>query len=125
MAGVSALLTFVAACVAMNAWRIQERQRLVLQWKADLLDYTYTLPYLKERLVWPDDKEMIDTIAGKFYRCIKSYMLMVEYVEPKKEEFYKAIWSEVHQAHDSYSMKRGTRTDVKDVFVKAYLKKFI
>lgn len=98
---------------------------MVLQWKSDLVEYTYTLPYLKEQLLWPDDKEMIDKIAGKFYECVKSYMLMVEYVEPEKEEFYKLIWSGVHHAHDAYSMRRGTREAVKEVFVQAYLKKFI
>ncbi|WP_127650547.1 hypothetical protein [Pseudomonas koreensis] len=125
LAGVSALLTFIAACVAMNAWRIQERQRLVLQWKADLLDYTYTLPYLSEQLIWPRDKDHIDRIAGKFYVCIRSYMLMIEYVKPDRLEFYKRIWSQVHAAHDAYSMKGQSRAATNEVFVQAYLNKFL
>lgn len=98
---------------------------MVLQWKADLVDYTYTLPYLDEYLVWPNDKDHIDRIAGKFYGCIKSYMLMIEYVEPEKLEFYKLIWTNVHAAHDAYVMKGGAKAATSEVFVNAYLNKFL
>ncbi|WP_336352975.1 hypothetical protein [Pseudomonas atacamensis] len=125
VAGVSALLTFLVACIAMNAWRVQERQRLILQWKADLVDYAWTLPYIKENLQWPADKDLIDKIAGKFYDCIKSYLLMIEYVEPEKQDYYKLIWSQVHDAHDAYIMKGATRTATKAAFVAAYLNKFL
>lgn len=125
VAGISGLFTFCVAFIAMNAWRVQERQRLVLQWKADLVDYTYTLPYLGEYLFWPRDKDDIDRIAGKFYGCIKSYMLMIEYVEAEKMEFYKLIWSQVHAAHDAYSMKGQAKSETNAVFVQAYLNKFL
>lgn len=125
VAGIAAVLTFGAACFAMTTWRVQERNRLVLLWKADLVDYAFTLPYLKERLVYSDDKDLVDKIAAKFYCCVKSYMLMIEYATPEKAEFYKLIWSEAFHAHNGYVTGEIERSVTKEAFTKAYLNQFI
>ncbi|WP_312387716.1 hypothetical protein [Pseudomonas sp.] len=125
LAGLSALLTFVVACIAMNVWRIQERQRLVLQWKADLVDYTWTLPHLEDELIWPKDRDCIARISDRFYGCIRSYSLMIEYVKPDKHEFYEGIWDLVEAAHTAYIGGKATRHDTRKVFVEAYLNKFL
>lgn len=125
VAGVAALLTFFVACIAMNAWRAQERQRLLLQWKADLVEYTNFLPYLKDTLSWPEDEKLVAQAAGKFYGCVKSYLLMIECVEPNRKEYYEAIWLEVCDAHNGYAVDGATRAETKEVFVKAYLNKFL
>lgn len=120
VAGISALLTFVVACVAMNAWRMQERQRLTLQWKADLVDYRNTLPYLKEVLTWPEDELHVQKAAGKFYECVKSYLLMIECVDQEKKGFYENLWVQFVEAHNAYVLNGAPRSHTAKVFEKVY-----
>lgn len=125
IAGVSAFFTFVVALKAMSVWRVQERQRLILQWKASLVDYTWTLPYVKEQLSWPDDKADIERMAGKFYECITRYFLMIEYLEPDQKESYKLIWSQAYHAHSGFITKGATKEDTKKAFVAVYSKQLL
>lgn len=125
LAGIAGLMTFVVASRAMNVWRTQEKQRLILLWKADLIDYTYTLPHLKQVLTYKDDPEQVGRIADKFSACIKSYLLMIEYLTPDRLPFYQSIWNAAHDAHSAYISGEGSREATKDAFVKAYLNKFL
>lgn len=125
VAGISALLTFVVACVAMNAWRVQERQRLTLQWKADLIEYKNLLPHLEEVLQWPEDEPHIKKAAIAFSACIKSYLVMIECVDQSRKTYYEEIWEKVWRAHNEYIGDGATRKATTDVVIEAYLNKFL
>ena len=125
VSAVASCAAFCVALLALRSWRQQEKEKRILAWKSSILEYTYTLPYLDDKLSWPKDKIMIETIAGKFYDCIKCYMLMVEYIPEEKMERYKLIWTGLHDAHQAYCMNGGSGSDTKKVFIDAYLEKYL
>ncbi|MCA4129478.1 hypothetical protein LDY98_25115, partial [Pseudomonas aeruginosa] len=43
---VTGVLTLLVAWAALFSWRRQERQKAILAWKADLVDYAYGFPNL-------------------------------------------------------------------------------
>ncbi len=125
IAALSSLGTCFIALLALRSWKTQERERLTLLWKADILEYMYTLPYLKAHLTYPADSDMIGQIAGKFYNCIKSYMLMREYVPPKKFIFYQQWWDRLCNAHTDYCVHGKSKEMTSEVFASVYLQKFL
>lgn len=124
-AGISTFLTLLVACIAMNTWRVQERQRLALQFKADLIEYKNLLPHLKKTLVWPEDELQIQKAGIAFSACIKSYLIMIECIDERRKPYYEGIWGAVWMAHNQYIAEGATREATGDVLINAYLNKFV
>ncbi len=62
---VTGVLTLLVAWAALFSWRRQERQKAILAWKADLVDYAYGFPNLPVIWGYQTHKDEIDQAAER------------------------------------------------------------
>jgi len=123
---VTGVLTLLVAWAALFSWRRQERQKAILAWKADLVDYAYGFPNLPVIWGYQTHKDEVDQAAERFYRCVKSYMVMRELVSRKRMKAYERIWRQAHFVHEKCTFEgQMTCAIARDLLSQAYLNDFL
>ncbi|WP_265317116.1 hypothetical protein [Pseudomonas aeruginosa] len=86
----------------------------------------YGFPNLPVIWGYQTHKDEIDQAAERFYRCVKSYMVMRELVSRKRMKAYERIWRQAHFVHEKCTFEgQMTCAIARDLLSQAYLNDFL
>ncbi|MFO6376034.1 hypothetical protein ACLBYN_26280 [Pseudomonas aeruginosa] len=97
-------------------------------WRGRPIWWTYAYGFPNLPVIWgyQTHKDEIDQAAERFYRCVKSYMVMRELVSRKRMKAYERIWRQAHFVHEKCTFEgQMTCAIARDLLSQAYLNDFL